>query len=138
MLVLRLQRTGRENTATYRIVLSEKTAPAKSGELEILGHYLPAQKDPVFECKQDRILYWVSKGATPSDTLARLLKKNGMKDMEKFMKRYTKQKSKKEPPPEAAAPAPAPVAEAPKEEAASVAEASAPAPEAPAAEAPAA
>ena len=120
MLVIRLQRTGRENTPTFRIVVSEKARSAKTGMLEILGHYLPSRETPVFECKQDRVEYWISTGAQPSDTLSRLLKRAGMKNMEKYMQRYFKQKSKSAPVEVAAAPAPAPVA----------------APEAPAAEAP--
>lgn len=111
MLVIRLQRTGRENTPTYRIVVSEKARHAKKGAHEILGHYLPSGKTTVFTCDKDRAAYWISKGAIPSDTMARLLKKDGLEGMEKFMLRYTKQRSKKEPPPEAAAPA-APAAEA--------------------------
>lgn len=119
MLVIRLQRTGRENTPTYRIVVSEKARHAKKGTHEILGHYLPAQKTPVFEVKQDRVMHWISVGAQPSDTMARLLKRAGMKDMEKFMARYSKQKSKSAEPEVAAAPtvAPAPAAEAPAPEA---------------------
>ncbi len=105
MLVIRLQRTGRENTPAYRIVVSEKTKSAKKGALEIIGHYLPSRETPVFECKQDRIEYWVSKGAKPSDTLARHLKRMGMKNMEKFMLRYAKQKSKSAPAEVPAAPA---------------------------------
>lgn len=97
MLVIRLQRTGRENTPTFRIVVSEKTKSAKKGSLEILGHFLPSRETPVFECKQDRVEYWVSKGAKPSDTLARHLKRAGMKNMEKFIEKYTKQKSKSAP-----------------------------------------
>ncbi len=97
MLVIRLQRTGRENRPTYRIVLSEKARHAKKGVQEIFGHYLPGEKQPVFECKQDRVIYWIKMGAHPSDTVARLLRKAGMKDMEKFMFRYTKQKSKSAP-----------------------------------------
>ena len=111
MLVIRLQRTGRENTPTYRIVVSEKARHAKKGQFEIVGHYLPSQKTPVFECKQDRVEYWISKGAQPSDTLARLLRKAGMKNMEKFMKRYSKQKSKSEPVAPTPAPTPTPAAE---------------------------
>ena len=107
MLVIRLQRTGRENTPSYRIVVSEKTRHAKKGTLEILGHYLPSREKPVFECKQDRVAYWISKGAQPSDTMARMLKRAEMKDMDKFIKRYAKQKSKSE---VAAEPAAAPVA----------------------------
>jgi small subunit ribosomal protein S16 len=134
MLVIRLQRTGRENTPTYRLVVAEKARPVKGKFMEIVGHYLPARKPAIFEFKSDRIEHWITKGATPSDTLARLLRKAGMKNMDKFIQRYTKQRSKNAPPEEAApapaAPTPAPAAEAPTAEAA--------APEVPAAEAPAA
>jgi len=95
MLVIRLQRTGRENMPTYRLVLSEKARHAKKGMIEILGHFLPSRTEPVFHYEQDRIIYWVSKGAKPSDTVARLLKGKGVEGMEKFIVRYAKQKSRK-------------------------------------------
>ena len=116
MLVLRLQRTGRENTPTFRITVSEKARSAKKGAMELLGHYLPAQKTPVFEVKKDRVLYWISKGAQPSNTLARLLKKNGVEGMEKYIERYAKQKKRGEEAAAAEAPKAAPAAEAKKEE----------------------
>ncbi len=119
MLVIRLQRTGRENLPTYRLVVAEKARPVKGKSLELVGHYLPARENPVFEFKADRIKEWVSKGATPSDTVARLLRKAGLDGMDKFIKRYSKQKSKSAPAEvPAAAPAPAAevTAEAPKEE----------------------
>lgn len=121
MLVIRLQRTGRENLPTYRLVVAEKARPVKGKFLQILGHYLPAQKDPVFDVKTPEIEAWVKKGAIPSDTVARLLKKKGLKDMDKFIKRYPKRRSKSAPPEEAApapTPAAAPAAEAPAAEAA--------------------
>lgn len=128
MLVIRLQRTGRENLPTYRLVVAERARPVKGKFLEILGHYLPAQKDPVFKVESEKIQEWVKKGAIPSDTVARLLRKNGMKDMDKFIKRYPKRRSKSAPPEEVAPkPAPAAPVETP------VAET--PAPEVPAAEA---
>jgi small subunit ribosomal protein S16 len=118
MLVIRLQRTGRENLPTYRVVLSEKSQHVKKGAKEIFGHYLPSRETPVFECNQDRIAHWVKMGAIPSDTVARLLRKAGMKGMDKFVQKYAKQKSKN-PEEVAAAPAaaPAPKAEAPAAEA---------------------
>lgn len=120
MLVIRLQRTGRSNLATYRIVVAENARAVKGKFLEIVGHYLPAQKDPVFKFEADRIEHWIAKGAVPSDTLARLLKRNGMKNMDKFILRYTKRRDKNAPAeePAAAAPAAAPAAEAPAAEAA--------------------
>lgn len=114
MLVIRLQRTGRENLPSYRIVLSEKRASAKSGKFqEILGHYLPARDPHVLEVNEERVLYWVGRGAEPSSTIARLLKKRGVKQMERFITPYTKKRPKSAPPPEAAAPAPAPEAAPP-------------------------
>ena len=103
MLVIRLQRTGRENVPTYRLVVAEKARPVKGKFLEILGHYLPTQDPVVFEHKDERINHWISKGAIPSDTVARMLRRAGLKDMDKFIQTYTKKRSKKEPAPEAAA-----------------------------------
>jgi small subunit ribosomal protein S16 len=110
MLVIRLQRTGRKNLATYRLIVAEKARAAKGKFLEILGHYLPQQNPKVFKVEQDKVAAWIKKGAIPSDTVARLLMKDGMKGMDKYMKRYAKQKSKSAPAEEPAAPA------APKEE----------------------
>lgn len=128
MLVIRLQRTGRRNAATFRMVVAEHTAPVKGKFLEVVGHYLPT-RDPVeIEVQPERITHWISVGAIPSDTVARLLVKNGMKEMEKYVKTYTKKKPRKEveEAPEAAAPTPppaetppeTPAEEAPKEESA--------------------
>ena len=114
MLVIRLQRTGRENNPTYRIVVAEKSAPVK-------GKYLPSREPVILELKTERIEHWTSKGAIPSDTVARLVSKKGMKGMDKYFKRYTKQRKKGEEPaaaaPPVAAAAPAPVAEAEAKEA---------------------
>lgn len=115
MLVIRLQRTGRKNLATYRLVVAEKARAVKGKFLEILGHYLPQQNPKVFKIDQDKVGQWIAKGAIPSDTVARLLKKEGVKGMDKYIQRYAKQKSKN-PTEEAAAPAAAPApaaAEAP-------------------------
>lgn len=96
MLVLRLQRTGRRNNPAFRLVVTEKSAPVKGKVKEYLGHYLPTRNPHVFEFKEERITHWISKGAQPSDTVARLLHKAGMKGTEKFIKKYTKQKKKKQ------------------------------------------
>lgn len=110
MLVIRLQRTGRSNLATYRVVLAEKSRAAKGKFQEILGHYLPSQKTPVVKIDTDRAAHWIKLGAIPSDTVARLMKKEGAKGMEKYMATYTKKRSKKAPAEEPAQPS-APAAE---------------------------
>ncbi|MDA1208516.1 MAG: 30S ribosomal protein S16 [bacterium] len=113
MLVIRLQRTGRRNAPAYRIVAAEKTSPVKGKFVEMLGHYVPKHNPIEIKFNEERIRTLISNGAVPSNTVARLLSKQGMKGLDKFVARYSKQK-KRNPSAEEAAPPPAP--EAPKEE----------------------
>ncbi|TSC79560.1 MAG: small subunit ribosomal protein S16 [Candidatus Peregrinibacteria bacterium Gr01-1014_25] len=111
MLMIRLQRTGRENVATYRVVIAEKSAPVKGKFQEIVGHYRPQDALESFTVEKARIEHWVKNGATPTDTVARLLKRTGFDGMERFIRRYPKRKPKgeePEAPAASAAPAPAP------------------------------
>ena len=118
MLKLRLQRTGKVGQPSFRIVLQEHTNPVKREAKEILGSYRPADEGKPFQIDLERVKFWLSKGVQVSDSLAVLLKKQGVEGLDKFIEpRDKKRKSKKEPKeapaPQAAAPeaAPAPVAE---------------------------
>lgn len=71
MLKIRLQRVGKKNTPSYRVVLAEHTAPPQGKFLEILGFYNPRKKQKSF--KKERIEHWLSKGAQPSSTVFNLL-----------------------------------------------------------------
>ncbi len=72
MLMIRLQRIGRKNIATFRIVLTESQNSAKSGRYaEILGSYDPVHK--VKEVNAERVKYWMGKGAQLSDTMRNFL-----------------------------------------------------------------
>jgi small subunit ribosomal protein S16 len=94
MLKIRLQRTGRTNSPTYRLVVAEHSRPVKGKHLEVLGYYLPTRTPNVFEYDAEKILAWIKKGACPTDTVARLLDKAGVKGMDKFIVRYAKKRSK--------------------------------------------
>ena len=71
MLVIRLQKVGKKHTATFRVVVTQKTAAAKRKYLELLGNI--NRKTKAVSLNKDRILYWVSKGAQLSDTMHNLL-----------------------------------------------------------------
>lgn len=117
MLKIRLSRTGKKSQASYRLLLQEHSSAVKGKFLEVLGHYAPTTKDKTFVFDKDRVAYWLSVGAQPSDSVASLLKRNGVSGMEKFMEpRNKKRKSKKAPAEEPAAAAPTEAAEAPAEE----------------------
>lgn len=124
MLTLRLQRTGKTGQPNFRVVLQDHKSAVKGKALEILGHYQPALNPKVFKVDVERVKHWISVGAKPSDTVAVLLKGQGMEGMEKYMEPRDKKRKKKgsasEQTPkgsEPAAPAPKaePKVEAPKE-----------------------
>lgn len=72
MLRIRLQRVGRKNIPVFRIVLTDSKNSTKSGKyLEVLGSFDPIKKTKTIEA--ERIKYWISKGAKPTDTLHNLL-----------------------------------------------------------------
>ena len=82
MVVLRMQRFGRAHRPFYRIGAMDKRSPRNGRVIENLGWYDPCHtmgKDkPEFELKADRIRYWLSVGAQPSDTVRDLLRKAGV------------------------------------------------------------
>ncbi len=72
MLKIRLQRTGRINDPSFRIVVIEHTESTKSGSIvERLGSYNPRTKERVLA--EDRIKYWLSVGAKASGTVHNML-----------------------------------------------------------------
>lgn len=122
LLKIRLTRVGKNNQPNFRLVIQEHTSAVKGKFIEVVGAYR-ATKPSHFEFNSERIKYWISVGAQPSDTVACLLKNEGFDGMAKFIApRDNKRKRKNgEPEPAPAAPAPAaptpaaPEAEAPAE-----------------------
>ncbi len=69
MLAIRLQRVGKKNEPTFRIVLTDSKNSTKSGKfLEILGSYDARDKNET-RINDERVKYWMSKGAKLSDTI---------------------------------------------------------------------
>lgn len=72
MLKIRLQRTGRTNEPSYRIIVTEHTSGPKAGKgVETVGFYNPKTKEK--NINSERVQYWISKGAQPSDTVHNML-----------------------------------------------------------------
>lgn len=97
MLRIRLTRIGnRKNLPKFRIVVADKSASIKGKFLEIVGNYCPIVNPKTFHAEKDRILYWISKGAKPTHSVASLLKKHlNMENMDRFMEIRNKKRSKK-------------------------------------------
>ncbi len=83
MLKIRLQRVGKKNQASFRIVLAEKQKAVKKEVIEILGHYNPRSKD--FAVRDpERVKYWVSQHVQMSPTVNNLLIDKGLLTGEKI------------------------------------------------------
>jgi len=92
MLVIRLLRTGKKNQPSFKIVVTDKKNPPRGGRfVEEVGSYNPIIKAKVL--KKERIQYWLSQGAQPSDTVHNLLVKEGILEGKKIP---VHKKSKKE------------------------------------------
>ncbi len=74
MLIIRLQRVGRTNDPSFRVIVTDSKNSAKTGKfLEIVGNYDARQGKPEF--KAERIQKWIKDGAQVSDTVHNLLVK---------------------------------------------------------------
>jgi small subunit ribosomal protein S16 len=76
---IRLQRHGRKRQPFYRIVVQEREAPRDGRMVEILGVYHPLPHPPLVRVKVDRVHYWLERGAEPSETVASLLRREGIR-----------------------------------------------------------
>ncbi len=75
--MIRFQRIGRKNDASFRMAVLEKTAGPKAGKyVDLVGTYNPKTKQITY--KADRIQDWIKKGAQVSPSLKNLLIKNGV------------------------------------------------------------
>ncbi len=76
MLRIRLRRTGKKHQPHYRIVVAEHTAPVTGKYVSVVGHYNPRSKELVVN--ETEVTRWLDQGAQPSNTIAKLLTKQGV------------------------------------------------------------
>jgi len=72
-----MKRVGAKNSPYFRIVVADSRSPRDGKFIEEIGSYQPLKPGDNFILKLDRVQYWVSKGAQPSDTVASFIKKAG-------------------------------------------------------------
>ena len=73
MLAIRLARIGKKKNPYYRVVVLDKRRPRNGRTVEIVGIYDPLKKPALVELKVERVKYWLSCGAQPSDTVRSFL-----------------------------------------------------------------
>ncbi len=93
MVKLRLARFGRKNLPSYRLIAISARTSRQGEAIEYLGTYDPKASPSKFVIKEDRVKYWLSVGAQPTDTVRSFLAKEGL--VEKTKKTYKKDPGKK-------------------------------------------
>ncbi len=80
MVKIRMKRMGRRHRPFYRINAMDARSPRDGKVIEELGRYDPLEPDESKQVvlKTERIQYWLNEGAQPSETVANLLRKNGI------------------------------------------------------------
>ena len=82
MVKIRLRRVGAKNSPSYRLVAADSRSPRDGAFITIIGHYNPLTDPETVAIDEEKALHWLSQGAQPTATDARLLSKAGI--MEKF------------------------------------------------------
>ena len=75
---IRLARHGAKKRPFYRIVAADNDSPRDGRFLEKLGTYNPLQNPAQVNLNAERVKYWISQGATPTDTVKSILKREGV------------------------------------------------------------
>jgi len=77
---LRLKRFGRLNHPTYRVVATDPRFPRDGRIIESLGYYLPLmpREQEQLKLNNERVEYWLSVGAKPSETVASMIERSGV------------------------------------------------------------
>ena len=91
---IRLSRGGAKKRPFYRIVIADSRSPRDGRFIERIGTYnpmLPKDGGNRLVIKEDRVKYWVSVGALPSDRVARFLGDAGLMDKPATPANQTKQ-----------------------------------------------
>jgi small subunit ribosomal protein S16 len=74
---IRLARHGAKKRPFYRIVVANSESPRDGRFLENVGTYNPLTEAAAVSLKTDRIQHWLGQGATCTDTVKSLLRKEG-------------------------------------------------------------
>ena len=75
---IRLKRIGRRNRPFYRVIVIDSRKRRDGAAIEELGWYNPIEADNSYKLNEERIYYWLERGAQVSDTVHSLLQKAGI------------------------------------------------------------
>ena len=75
---MRLTRVGGRKDPVWRVVVADRMSPRDGRFIETVGRYNAQTEPSTIVLHEDRVRYWLSKGAQPSDPVRKLLKTQGI------------------------------------------------------------
>lgn len=75
MVKIKLRRMGKKKEPYYRLIVIDSRKQPKSSYIESLGSYNPRSEGEELKVNLERLEYWLSKGAQPTDSVKNLIKK---------------------------------------------------------------
>lgn len=91
MVKIRLRRMGNKHRPFYRIVVAKSMAGRDGSFIENIGTYNPLTQPSTVKLEGDRALHWLMNGAQPTETVAYILKREGV--LEKYFNERPKAKA---------------------------------------------
>ena len=74
-LKIRLTKVGSGHQPLYRVVVAEARSRRDGAAVENIGTYTPKSKGSPIKLNLERVEYWLSKGAKPTNTMHAMIKK---------------------------------------------------------------
>ncbi len=78
MVRIRLARVGAKKQPSYRVVVADQRSPRDGRFIEIIGHYNPRTEPATMVVKEERAIFWLERGAQPTEAVVRILDKTGV------------------------------------------------------------
>ena len=75
---IRLARHGAKKAPFYRVVVSDGRARRDGRFIEIVGRYNPQSEPSLIDLDEEKVRGWLEKGAQPTESVAKLLKAQGI------------------------------------------------------------
>lgn len=75
---IRLRRMGKKKAPFYRIVVADSRSPRDGRFIEEIGTYDPTKDPTEYRVNEELAKKWLSNGAQPTDTVARIFKASGI------------------------------------------------------------
>ncbi len=76
---IRLKRMGQKKAPFYRIIVADSRSPRDGKFIAEIGTYDPTKQPSAFEINAEEAQKWIANGAQPTETVAKLFKKAGIK-----------------------------------------------------------